>query len=258
MKPIGIAFFDVDGTLVDPATGQIPQSTREALHRLQEKGVLLCVATGRPSSNLPDFGDIRFDIVAAFNGCLCYNHQKTIYSDPIPTHTVKKVIDNMRKLGRPTSVALADRLVANGIDKDLADYYDIAGLELTVSPDFDESCHEPVYQLMMGCREEDFPAILEGTQDVKIAVSWDRAVDVISSKGGKGSAVKKILELYQLEKSQAIAFGDNHNDMDMLEAVGTGVAMGNATAQLKEIADDVCPPVSQDGIYRYCVEKGLI
>ncbi len=258
MTPIRIAFFDIDGTLIDHATGKIPQSTRDALHCLQEQGVLLCVATGRPTATLPDFGDIHFDIFATFNGCLCYTDTDTILSDPIPTETVHQVIENMKKLGRPTSVALADRLVANGIEKDLADYYAIAGLELTVAPDFEQSCKEPVYQLMMGSREVEFPAILQGTQGVKIAVSWDRAVDVISANGGKGSAVKKILEYYQLEESQAIAFGDNHNDIDMLEAVGTGVAMGNATQQLKDIADAICPGVSEDGIYRYCKGHGLI
>ena len=71
-------------------------------------------------------------------------------------------------------------------------------------------------------------------------------------------AVGKILEYYHLDPSQAIAFGDNHNDMEMLEAVGTGVAMGNATQQLKDIADDICGAVDQDGVYRYCVARGLI
>ena len=55
-----------------------------------------------------------------------------------------------------------------------------------------------------------------------------------------------------------MAFGDSYNDIEMLQAVGTGVAMGNAPAQLKEIADDVCGRVSEDGIYRYCIEHGLI
>ena len=44
----------------------------------------------------------------------------------------------------------------------------------------------------------------------------------------------------------------------MISAVGCGVAMGNATQALKNIAADVCKPVSEDGIYHYCRVHGLI
>ena len=111
---------------------------------------------------------------------------------------------------------------------------------------------------MLGCRPADHSAILRNAPDVKIAVSWDRAVDVIPRSSGKGSAIHEILRYFHLEASQALAFGDSYNDVEMLQAVGTGVAMGNAPAQLKQIADDICGHVSEDGIYHYCAEHGLI
>jgi hydroxymethylpyrimidine pyrophosphatase-like HAD family hydrolase len=93
---------------------------------------------------------------------------------------------------------------------------------------------------------------------VKFALSCHCGADLVAADGGKGNGIRKILEYYHLDPSQAMAFGDNHNDMEMLQTVGTGVAMGNATQQLKDIADDVCGDVDQDGIYRYCVARGLI
>ncbi len=201
---------------------------------------------------------MRFDALSTFNGSLCYTETETIFSNPIPEAAVQQVIQNAAALGRPVSVAVRDRLVANGLDQDLADYYALAGLVLTVAKDFDAVCKEPVYQIMLGCREPDYPAIIHGVDGVKLAISWERAADVISAGGGKGNGIRKILEYYHLDPSEALAFGDSHNDMEMLEAVGTGVAMGNATEQLKVIADDVCGPVSEDGIYHYCVNRGLI
>jgi hydroxymethylpyrimidine pyrophosphatase-like HAD family hydrolase len=44
----------------------------------------------------------------------------------------------------------------------------------------------------------------------------------------------------------------------MLQAVGTGIAMGNATQQLKAVADGICDPVSRDGVYHYCLQQGLL
>ena len=71
-------------------------------------------------------------------------------------------------------------------------------------------------------------------------------------------AIEKILAYDGLDAFQALAFGDSQNDLEMLQVVGTGVAMGNATAQLKAIAEDVCAPVAEDGIYYDCASHGLI
>lgn len=258
MADIQIVFFDIDGTLIDPSTRRISEKTVMTLNQLRERGMMLCVVTGRPPASLPDFGELHFDVLATFNGSLCYTPTETIFSNPLPPETVQKVIENVTALGRPVSVAVRDRLVANGIEQDLADYYTIAGLVLTVAEDFEDACREDVYQIMMGCREKDYPAIIKDVPGVKLAVSWERAADVIAAGGGKGSAIKAILKHYGLDKDQALAFGDSHNDEEMLLAVGTGVAMGNATPGLKAIATEVCRSVGEDGIYHYCLEHGLI
>nr|MBR4281084.1 Cof-type HAD-IIB family hydrolase [Clostridia bacterium] len=258
MNPIQIIFFDIDGTLVDPQTGRIPQSTILTLNRLRERGVKLCISTGRAPVGMPDFGPVRFDAFCTFNGSLSYTDEQIIHSNPISPEDVARVLANAAALGRPASVATRRQLAANGIDRDLADYYALADLELTVAPDFDAVCQEAIYQIMLGCRPEDHDAIIRGVQGVKIAISWDRAVDVIPANSGKGAAITKILDHFGLDASQALAFGDGQNDLDMLQAVGTGIAMGNAAVQLKAVADDVCGAVSEDGIYHYCVSHGLI
>jgi len=258
MNPIKIIFFDIDGTLIDPATGRIPEKTYEALNRLRSKGILLCIATGRSPVALPDFEGFRFDAYCTFNGSLCYTENQTIHSNPILPEDVAKVLKNAASIGRPVSVAVKDRLVANGIDQDLSDYYQLANLSLTVADDFDSACRGEVYQIMLGCRPSDYESITRDTANVKIAVSWDRAADVISTFSGKGISIAKILQHFHLDASQAMAFGDSYNDIEMLQAVGTGVAMGNAAAQLKQIADDLCGHVAEDGIYHYCIQHGLI
>ena len=111
---------------------------------------------------------------------------------------------------------------------------------------------------MLGCRESDHAHIIRDTQGVTITFSWDRAADVIPSGSGKAQAILKILEHYHLDASEAMAFGDGFNDLEMLQTVGTGVAMGNGSPRLKAVADDVCGKVSEDGIYHYCIDHGLI
>lgn len=67
-----------------------------------------------------------------------------------------------------------------------------------------------------------------------------------------------MLKYYGFDRSEALAFGDGNNDVEMFQAVGTGVAMENASEKLKAIATDYCGHVAEDGIYHYCVEHGLI
>ena len=258
MAQTKIIFFDIDGTLLDPQTGRISAKHLQTLKQLEEKGIKRCIVTGRPTACLPDLGDLHLDVLATFNGCFCCTDTEVIYSNPIDPEDVRILLENAAALGRPVSVAVRNRLAANGYDQDLADYYGLSHLELTVAEDFDQALREPVYQVMLGSREEEHAAIIRGTANAKLAISWERAVDVIPATGGKGSAIRQILAHYGLDPSQALAFGDSHNDLEMLQAVGTGIAMGNATPQLKAVADQICGSVSEDGIYHYCVAQGLI
>lgn len=250
MGKIKIIFFDIDGTLLRLRAKELSEKTVEALNRLK--------ATGRTPVSLPHFSGIEFDAFLTFNGSLCYNDTETIFSNPISPDDVQKLIRNADSLGRPVSVATKNRLAANGFDIDLSDYYSIAHLQLTVAEDFEQVSNEEVYQLLLGCRETDYSAILKDVDGAKIAAWWDRTVDIIPANGGKGIGIQKVLEYYHLDKSEALAFGDGNNDIEMLLSVGTGVAMGNASPQLKEVADEICKDVAEDGIYDYCLTHGLI
>lgn len=257
-KNIKIAFFDIDGTLIDFQKKGLSTKTCEALNRLKEKNILLTIATGRAPLTLPKLDGVEFDVFLTFNGSYCYNHKDTIFSKSIPTEDVNKIIHNATELKRPVSIATQKRIVANGKDEDLVKYYDLAKLQIEVADDFEKVAEETVYQMMLGSRKEEYPLLMKDVKNARITAWWDRAVDIIPAEGGKGVGVDKILEYYHLDRAQAIAFGDGCNDIEMLQAVGTGVAMGNATEEVKLAADDVCGPVAEDGIYHYCIAHELI
>lgn len=258
MEQIKIAFFDVDGTLVDMQKKKISPRTVEMLQRLRQKGILICMATGRTPVTVPKFDGVDFDAYLTFNGSLCYNSTGVMFSNAIPPEDVQKLIYNAAALGRPVSIATKDRVTANGYEEDLAEYYSFAGIPLEVTEDFEEVSRQEVYQVMLGCRVCDHPALMQGVAGARITGWWDRAVDVIPANCSKGRGVEKILEYYGFDRKAAIAFGDGNNDLEMLQAVGTGVAMENASPQLKAVADDVCGHVAEDGIYHYCLRHNLI
>ena len=236
MNQVKIIFFDIDGTLLEMGKTEITPNTRKALCSLKQNGIKICIATG--SSFL------------AFNGSFCVAGNQVVAKCPIPKEDIEIIIENAKRMERPVSIATAEEIVANGSDKDLEDYFAIAHHRVNVSEKFEEYVDKDVFQ------ERKY--ILKGTKNAKLAAWWDRAIDIIPKEGGKGAAIEQVLAHYKFSKEEAIAFGDGENDIDMLLSVGKGIAMGNASEKVKEIATDICESVTDDGIYYYLKSQKII
>lgn len=75
-------------------------------------------------------------------------------------------------------------------------------------------------------------------------------VEVTPVGADKGSALARLCAQLGVNRDEVVAFGDNHNDLTMLEWAGRGVAMGNAHDAVKEIADEVTATNADDGVAR--------
>lgn len=258
MNRIKIVFFDIDGTLLNFGESQMTSNIQKSLRLLKRRGIKICIATGRPIINIPKFEGITFDAALAFNGSFSVAENEVITNCPIPKKDVYKIVENAKAIGRPVSIATIDKIIANGCDKNLEEYFTIAHKKVFVSEEFERYMKEDVYQIMIGCDMEERDFILQGTENAKLVAWWERAVDVIPKLGGKGIAIEHMLSHYEISKDEAIAFGDGMNDIDMFQAVGTGVAMGNASEEVKKIANDVCGDVRNDGVYHYLMKHKII
>ena len=79
-------------------------------------------------------------------------------------------------------------------------------------------------------------------------------VEAVSRKASKGRAIEILAKRYGIGLDEVMAFGDNLNDMEMIETAGFGVAVGNAVDALKERADYVAESCDADGVAR-TIEK---
>ena len=73
-------------------------------------------------------------------------------------------------------------------------------------------------------------------------------LEINSINSTKLKGVIKLLSLYKLDFTEAIAIGDNHNDIEMIKYAGVGVAVENAPEEIKKIADFICPSNINDGV----------
>ena len=94
--------------------------------------------------------------------------------------------------------------------------------------------------------------------NLNVVRSHATLLEIMDKEVSKAEGIKILLNHYNFEIENALAFGDNYNDVEMLKFVGCGVAMGNAPADIKKIADAVTTSNEDDGIYNYLVQKNLI
>lgn len=255
---VKIIFFDIDGTLLKFKTTEISTKVKYTLNQLHKNDIKLFIATGRPSFVIPEFKGVHFDGYLSFNGQFCYDNDQDIYRNPLNHNDVLKIIENAKKLDHPVQIAVKDRMVANGNEKNLDDYFKIASQTVNVSKNFDNYINEDVYQMMSAVSKPEYDRLLDGVDGAKITFWWDKAVDIIPANGGKHLGIEKILKHYGFSKTEAMAFGDGGNDIEMLDAVGLAVAMDNANDEVKAHADYVCDSVENDGIYEACKHFELI
>lgn len=122
---IKIAFFDIDGTLLQLGHKQMSAKTEYALNKLRENGVILCMATGRGVLNMPKFKNIQFDVCLTFNGSYCFTDEKVIFSNPLSRQDVLCILENTKKMKRAMAINNENILVANGTDDDLETYFSL-------------------------------------------------------------------------------------------------------------------------------------
>ncbi len=82
--------------------------------------------------------------------------------------------------------------------------------------------------------------------------------EITQTKITKASGIRTVMNHLDLPREETAAFGDGHNDIEMLQFAGTGVAMGDSPDAVKASADLVAPPLEADGLYRAMRQIGLL
>ncbi|MDN3205062.1 Cof-type HAD-IIB family hydrolase [Algoriphagus sediminis] len=87
------------------------------------------------------------------------------------------------------------------------------------------------------------------SKELHLYRSKDTYIEIAPKSISKATALRKILnECYDFPIEEVIAFGDNYNDIDLLQAVGMGIAVANARPELKMIANDHTLHHKEDGV----------
>ena len=246
-----IAFFDIDGTLLPLGESNLRPRVLEALNLLKAQGIKIFLSTGRTPQILPRFPGVTFDGAVCFNGGYCFDQTGILFHSPLHKEDMRRVIENAKAEGISCLAATVNRMGSNFYTQSIEDYMQISHNSSNVlSPkDFEALLEEDIYQLMVGCTEDQDKAMVKGAPHLKSVRWWDRATDVIDINCSKAHGIEMVLQSYGLTKEDAMAFGDGDNDIDMLSYCSLGIAMGNAREEVKRAADYITDSCEDDGVY---------
>ena len=243
-------FFDVDGTVVSHTQKAVSESTRMALDKLSQKGILRVLATGRHMDELAQLPirDISFDGYVTLTGQLTLDAGgEVIFGSPITGEDKETLIRLFTENTIPLSLVEKNRMYINFVDSL------VEAAQHAISspvPEVGEYTGAEIYQAVAYLDEEGERVLSKLLPGCK-ATRWDQyGIDIYSASGGKTIGIREFLKAKGIAREETMAFGDGENDMDMLQYVGVGVAMGNAPENVKKIADYVTDSVDEDGIWK--------
>ena len=260
---IRAAFFDIDGTLVSLRTHAIPTSAIYALEELRRRGVLLFLATGRSSADMPR--PIRelekrlpFDGTLAFNGQYCYDARGEVFRDvPIDSADVARITRLAAEGVIDIAVMQRSRMfVSRHAPRVVA--AEAAVDNVTPVGDLALAFEEPTYQFCAYVELGDEHLFMDVCERVEHTRWSPNFCDVIPAGGGKPAGIAAACARWGLTPEECVAFGDGGNDVPMFGCVGASVAMGNAAADVRAAATMVAPDVDDDGLLVACRELGLV
>lgn len=256
--------LDLDGTLLDPG-GQIRPATRAAVAAAIGRGVEVVLVTGRHHTAVHPFhhelglaspaiccnGTYLYDFgageVLAGNPLergearamleLCRGHGMhcLVYADDVMTYeTVSPQIARFRRWAETLPVELRPGL------REVADFGEVIGQARRV--------WKFVVSHDDGAALGRWIAAARAGGAFNVEVSWHHRVDVSRAGPNKGERLLEWAAGRGIAPAEILAFGDNHNDLSMLTAVGQGVAMGNAEPEVRAAAARVVGGNDTDAI----------
>lgn len=266
MKSRHLIALDLDGTLLtDEKT--ISDQTKQVVLEAKEAGHIVVIATGRPHrASIQYYEALGLETpMINFNGALVHHPNDPnwkISHTPLPVDTALKIVDSCHEVN-------VRNILAEIQDKVFLDQYDEAILDIFRSS-LPESMQEdePFYIGNLKRKLQDDPTSLlihpnmETIEDLRAELNSQHAeliehrnwgapwniVEIVRKGINKAVGLKQLSEYFQIPREHIIAFGDEDNDLEMIEYAGVGVAMGNAIDDLKTLSNNVTLTNEQDGI----------
>lgn len=270
-----LLFFDIDGTILSDRTYKIPESAIKAIKLAKDNGHKCFLCTGRSYGMTKEVSDAGISDAVITNGMGVIMDDQPLILHSIPKQVVKKTLDLIDEMNggyqiidwqygyqNPHNYANSEKsFLARFPDVDPQVFFDKKGMKpISEYPGSD------ILKIDVTLNSEEDAKRFDEALDSSLEMTWAggytnntaNAGELVSRGFSKGTGIKELCEHLNVAIEDTVGFGDSTNDLGMLEAVGTAVAMGNAPDSVKELADYVTDDIDEDGLYNAMKHLGLI
>ncbi len=264
-----IAVFDLDGTLTNNKK-ELTDRTRNALLSLQQQGVKVVLASGRPTYGIQPLAEqLQManygGYILAYNGGVIIDcaSQQVVYSQMLPEQILPQLYDESKEAGCVILSYRGAQILTESPEDQYVEYEAMLNkMEAQGVESFVESFRCPVPKCLavgdpaQAAHLEQRLVELFGEQ-MSIYRSEPFFVELVPLGIDKAKSLARLAEIEGVTSDDMISFGDGFNDLSMIEYAGCGVAMANAQPLVKERADVVALSNEQEGVADY-IERQLL
>ena len=264
---IKLLVLDVDGTLLN-SNREMSERTIKILKKVQQNGVRIALATGRPTYGVLPFAkaiDLDFNdgFIISYNGAkvLEASTGKVIFERTIDPKMIPYLEKQAERCGCALAYYEGDEVVATDTTNHrIVDEAQMNNMALRhvdsisaamehLADDKDAWPTEVIFvnedeQVLMGM-EEHLQRHLNGVMDTIHSNPY--YLEIVGYQVGKSHAMSALVQKLGISMKEVLAFGDGRADINMLQMAGMGIAMGNAPEEVKRCADYTTLTNDEDG-----------
>lgn len=258
-----VIFFDIDGTLVGEDGRTMPESAKRAIQRARKNGHICMINTGRTLALVGEeiTGQTEFDGLALGCGTMILYRGKTLFHRVFTAEESQRIIDGLHRYQIDACLEGKENNYLEAEERILTETFR-SFLRRFAGYGYDS------YSAAVGRFDKLYAYADEGKRMDAFREEFGDWLDFVDRRGGyfeimpkgcsKASAVELVARELGVSMEETVAIGDSSNDIPMLERAHVGIAMGNATEDVKRIADFVSTSVEEDGISRALEWLGVI
>ncbi len=265
---IKMIVFDVDGTLVNDVQ-VLGERTVSAIHELQKRGVVVSIATGKifPSvREVMQMLGINVPVILANGALIQYPDERILYKEYIDLEIVREVIQIEKKykadlaLFTPKDIYVKEENHnTDHISVEFKEKITVVGKWEFASDHLNEVCKaiwinrsdQPMIQQLTSYLQRVYAGSLS------LSTGAPCSIEAMPVGISKQSGLVRLTEYLNIPMRSVMVFGDQINDLEMLQTAGISVAMGNAVDIVKDSVDFVIGTNNEEGVAKF-VEKSFL
>lgn len=260
MSQIKLIATDIDGTILK-FNFEFNQEVKDCIKKLNEDGVKVVLVTGRMHSATDYIAEelgLQTPIVS-YQGGLIRHNGETLYERNLDPLRAKEIIKWAKKNGVHLNLYMDDQLYVEEDNAIVRRYtgersagflvksfeeIELKRINKMLAIDFEDENKVTMWKEYLAAKYD----------DIAVVKSMPYFCEICHPEAKKSDAVNFLRDYWGLAKEEVMTIGDQNNDIELLKAGGIKVAMGNATEELKAVADFVTDTVNNNGFVK-AVEK---